>query len=209
MTQDTQERKDHFAHKAADYDEAVRRTRNIRNIGDQLIAQVPLEPYMHLMDFGAGTGLLLSQIAPHVQQITAVDVSPAMIAELTRKLDDDIPCAVSIVNKDLEQESLQAEFDGVISSMTLHHIRDVPGLFAKLKELIVPGGFVALADLDKEDGSFHSEDTGVHHHGFDRDELAATVRKAGFSDVSFNTASVVSRGAREYPIFLMTAKRAS
>ena len=38
--------------------------------------------------------------------------------------------------------------------------------------MLVPGGRLALSDLDSEDGTFHSaEAEGIHHLGFDRDGL--------------------------------------
>ena len=50
------------------------------------------------------------------------------------------------------------------------------------------------------------------HHGFDRDELAALARAAGFEDVRFRTVLEIVKaqadGERAYLVFLMTARRA-
>ena len=43
---------------------------------------------------------------------------------------------------------------------------------------------VRIADLDKEDGTFHEEDTGVHHHGFESSALQSAAEEAGFTDVT-------------------------
>ncbi len=39
---------------------------------------------------------------------------------------------------------------------------------------------IAISDLDKEDGSFHTEDTGLYHFGFERDAITSVANLAGF-----------------------------
>lgn len=197
---------DHFAAKASTY-ENPERTDNVRQIADGIRARLPLAPSMHIMDFGSGTGLLLASLAPHVGRITAVDVSPAMTAQLRPKLDR-LPCPVEILEIDLETSALAAEFDGVVSSMTLHHIRDVDALLAKLRALLKEGGFLAIADLDREDGTFHTgEDTGVHHHGFAREDLVRRAAAAGFREIAVDTVGAWRKNERDYPVLLLTARR--
>jgi putative AdoMet-dependent methyltransferase len=198
--------KDHFAHKASSYEQNQDRVDNVAQIAQAVLKAIPLAPSMHLMDFGSGTGLLLERLAPYVGKITAVDASAAMQAQLRAKLDK-LPCPVELVELDLESASLPGRFDGIVSSMTLHHIKDIAGLFAKLYALLPAGGFIALADLDREDGSFHSEDTGVHHSGFERTDLARIAAAAGFREVEVVTASRIQKHQRDYPVFLLTARR--
>ena len=196
---------DHFAQKAGTYEQNPKRVENVDNISNAILSTISLNPAMHIMDFGSGTGLLLERIAPHVAKITAVDVSKAMIEQLNGKLHR-LPCAVEMLEVDLETAHLDHKFDGIISSMTLHHIRDIPAIFKKFHDLLKPGGFIALADLDSEDGSFHTPGTeGVHHHGFDRDALASVAQDAGFNHIQMTTASVLDRPNGAYPVFLLTA----
>jgi cyclopropane fatty-acyl-phospholipid synthase-like methyltransferase len=182
--------KDHFAQKASSYEHNKDRVDNVANIADAIAARVSLNKSMQLMDFGSGTGLLLERIAPHVGKITAVDVSQSMNAQLRAK-QDRIACPVEILEMDLAATPLNRKFDGIISSMTMHHIKDVPAMFAKFHSLLNEGGFIAIADLDLEDNSFHTEDTGVHH--------------AGFKNVEVVTASVIRKHERDYPVFLVIA----
>jgi len=195
---------DHFAHKASSYEQNKDRVDNVASIADAIVARVPLNKSMHLMDFGSGTGLLLERIAPNVGKITAVDVSQSMNAQLREKLDR-LACKVEIVEIDLETTSLRQSFDGIISSMTMHHIKDIPAMFEKFYALLNDGGFLAIADLDREDGSFHTEDTGVHHAGFDRDAITKTASRAGFRNVAIDTVSAINKRGKDYPVFLMTA----
>lgn len=196
---------DFFAQKAQDYDSAARRVGIVERIAGAIRARVPLDDTLRLADFGAGTGLLLERLAPSVASFAAIDVSPAMIARLEHKRAE-LGCELEVLPVDLTRTRIDRRFDGVVSSMTLHHIRDVDAIFRTLRMLIVPGGFLALADLDTEDGSFHEEDTGVHHHGFDRDALAAIAAAAGFRDVAIDDAGSISKSGRDYPVFLLTAR---
>jgi hypothetical protein len=91
--------------------------------------------------------------------------------------------------------------------MTIHHLEDIIALFEKLYTMVKDGGFIAIADLDSEDGSFHSDNTGVYHHGFDREALQLIAENAGFKDVKFDLASTIKKPQRHYTVFLLTAKK--
>jgi hypothetical protein len=92
--------------------------------------------------------------------------------------------------------------------MAMHHVEDTDNMFKRFAEHLKSGARVALADLDKEEGTFHPEDIeGVFHHGFDRDELRSIMEKNGFTDIEFDTAHVVNKEGKEYPIFLVTATK--
>lgn len=74
--------------------------------------------------------------------------------------------------------------------------------------MIKPGGHVAIADLEKEDGLFHSANpSGVEHSGFERNAVGSDFSKAGFKNIRFTNAYNVKREGREYPIFLMTGEK--
>ena len=197
---------DFFERKAGSYDRSEARVQNVDNISGAIVKGADLRKSMRLMDFGSGTGLLLERIAPFVAGVTAVDISSSMNSQLAAKRSR-LGCELEILEIDLETADIERTFDGIISSMTLHHIRDIDALFAKLHRLLVPGGFIALADLDVEDGSFHTEDTGVHHLGFDREVLAGLAEKVGFKDVVVTKASVVRKPQGDFPVFLLTASR--
>jgi len=159
---------------------------------------------MKLMDFGAGTGLLSYFVAPFVFKITAVDNSPSMLLEFKNKCNEFV-CETEIVEKDLSIETLNEKFDGIISSMTIHHLEDILALFRKFYAMLDDGGFIAIADLDAEDGSFHSDNAGVFHYGFDREALEAIAEEAGFKNVQFDLASTINKPQATFTVFLMTA----
>ncbi len=198
---------DHFAHKSKTWDMNSKRVKNARAIADAILKNIKIDKTMTIMDLGAGTGLLSYFLSPFVKKIVAIDNSPSMLAEFESKCDR-FACETQALLLDIEEAEIsQLHFDGIVSSMTLHHIEDIPTLFHRLDTLLRPNGFIALADLDKEDGTFHSDNTGVHHFGFDRESLRKFAESAGFEEIRFETVSTIAKPRRSYDVFLMTARR--
>ena len=195
---------DHFAHKSKSWDMNSKRVKNAKGIAELIVNNIKLDKSMELMDFGAGTGLLSYFVAPFVKKIVAVDNSPSMLVEFENKCDE-FSCETEVIEKDLSSETLERAFDGIISSMTIHHLEDTAALLSKLYAMLNDGGFVAIADLDSEDGSFHNDNTGVFHYGFDRHLLAEYAQEAGFKDVTFSLASTINKPHADFTVFLMTA----
>ncbi len=195
---------DHFALKSKSWDMSSKRVQNAKGIAELIVNNITLNKSMELMDFGAGTGLLSYFVAPFVKKIVAVDNSHSMLVEFENKCDE-FSCETEIIKKDLSVETLDRKFDGIISSMTIHHLEDIAALLSTLYGMLNVGGFVAIADLDSEDGSFHSDTTGVFHYGFDRHLLAKYAQEAGFKEVTFSLASTISKPHADFTVFLMTA----
>jgi 2-polyprenyl-3-methyl-5-hydroxy-6-metoxy-1,4-benzoquinol methylase len=164
---------------------------------------VPLDRTWEVLDFGCGTGLVTLALAPRVGSITGADTSLGMLEELGRKAAAQrVP--VHRVELDPAGTDLGGPYDLITSSMTLHHVKDVKGLFRTFAAHLKPGGRVALADLDLEDGSFHGDLADVFHKGFDRERIQAWLEAAGFREVRVGDACVTEKDARRYPVFLAT-----
>ncbi len=199
--------KDYFTEKSKTYENEAARTNNVKNIGEAILEKLTYDKTAtHIMDFGSGTGLLTEQIAPFVRKMTTIDVSPSMNKQLFAKKEQ-LACELNMLELDLVSNELDETFDGIISSMTIHHVEDVQALFHKFYRLLNSGGTIALADLDKEDGTFHTEDMGVFHFGFDQEEFAMWAQKAGFDDVNIEIVSVAKKPYGDYPIFLLTGRK--
>ncbi len=199
-------KKDFFSQKASNYDKTAARVENVKNIARAIHSKIDLDSSMEIMDFGSGTGLLLESFSSDVQHITAVDVSESMNEVLKQKIPS-LDCNVKIQAVDLTNEDLDKQFDGVISSMTLHHIKDIAGIFNKFYSHLKPNGFIAIADLDKEDGSFHTEDTGVFHQGFEQHKFLKTAKAAGFKNLNIEVVSIAKKPQGHFPIFLLTGNK--
>jgi putative AdoMet-dependent methyltransferase len=198
---------DLFKERAADYDQRPVPQQISESVTAAMLATVPMGPETRVLDFGAGTGLLCAKIAPHVATILAVDISEAMLAKLVEK--PELAGKVEVVCQNILERPLGRQVDLVISAMAMHHVEYTGALLRTLHDHLVPGGRLALADLDTEDGTFHPPGVeGVFHAGFDRDAIGALLVDAGFLAPHFTTACTVSRDGRPYSVFLVTAARA-
>lgn len=165
-----------------------------------------------LMDYGCGTGLCSLPLAGRCSSVLGVDSSTEMLARLEAKARAAGLEHVTTRRHDLTAEAMTGvEFDVILCTMALHHVRDVELLVRRFHSLLAPGGLLALADLDKEDGSFHQDTRGVEHHGFEREWVREQLQRAGFARVDFETAYEVEKPGpsgepRRFPVFLATAR---
>lgn len=197
---------DLFQDKSADWDSNPIPLKISKGVGDALASAIDWTEDMEIMDFGAGTGLLTERVAARVKRLWAVDVSESMLEQLKAK--PALAGRVETVCQDIVEQPLGRSFDGIISAMAMHHVQDTDALLQRFHEHLVPGGFVALADLDHEDGTFHPPGIeGVFHLGFERSALAERLLAAGFVDPTFETAVTLEKEGRDYPVFLLTATR--
>ena len=197
---------DLFNEKAKDWDVSEMVKQLSSAVGASILEHVPLHNGMIVMDFGAGTGLISSRVAPFVKKIVAVDTSKAMLDKLTVK--SELQAKVEAVCQDIMDKPLDLKFDLIMSAMAMHHVEDASLLIHRFAEHLKPDASIALADLDKEDGSFHPKDTvGVFHFGFERDILRILLDRHGFADIRFRTAHIIHKEGNRYPVFLVTATK--
>jgi SAM-dependent methyltransferase len=134
-----------------------------------------------------------------------------MLDVLRGKIRDSGARNMSALALDLERDPAPPDrYDLIYTLLTLHHIRDPEGLLARFFGLLNPGGHLCIADLDREDGSFHSKGF-EGRNGFDRDRLTADLESVGFSKVDSETCFTLKRVRegrnRTYDLFLMTAQK--
>ncbi len=203
-----------FDKAAATWDEKPKRLELAAAIVRAMQENLVLSPEMEALEIGCGTGLLTCELAPQLKSIVATDTSRGMLDVLRQKI-----AVLGLANVEAHRFDLLADdgmapcrFSLVYSAMTLHHIKETKALLAACFSCLQPGGTLALADLEEEDGFFHDDMTGVEHCGFNLDKLADLAVSCGFSDVHFKTAHRVRKEKKDgqhvnYPVFLMTAKR--
>lgn len=202
----------HFDSKARQWDENPVFQDRANRIAAAIVTAIPLHTTMRALDYGSGTGMLSFPLQEKLGHITLKDTSAGMLAVVEEKI-----AAWGIGNMTSRLMDLTAapmpdeRYDLIYSSMTLHHIPDTNAILQAFHTLLNPEGWLCIADLDQEDGSFHGIQVDVHH-GFDRDALAAQAAQAGFADIRFSTVFEIVKtteaGSRAYPVFLMLARRA-
>lgn len=197
---------------AATWDEKPRRVQLAREVTATILREVPLSRHMTVLDYGCGSGLVTLGIQPHAGRIVGADSSQGMLDVLARKVQEQGIDNVSTRLIDLtSHDRLEGDFDLIVSSMTMHHVCDVAALVADFIRALVPGGWLALADLEAEDGSFHDDPTGVCHHGFERSFIHSLLTESGCSDVRVVPAAIMHKdtpegGKRPYPVFLAVGR---
>ncbi len=196
-----------FDQQASQWDQQASRVKMAADIAEAMVRVLRLGSDRDLLDFGAGTGLVTLRLQPHVRKVYAFDTSKGMLRALQDKLDQNRIDNVEIMAGAPEFTPVLPAVDIIVSSMTLHHVRDIPGLARAFRAALRPGGQLALADLDLDGGLFHTEQADVLHNGFDRAELGRTLASAGFSAVEFRDATVIEKpGAdgvvRPFSVFL-------
>jgi len=196
-----------FDSKAAEWDDNPGRREMIRKIAAAIQAAVPLAKTMSAMEFGCGTGLLSRELLPMVGKIAAIDLSPRMIEQLQKRIAEAGLKNITAHCLDIFKSQPVGPFDLIFSAMALHHVQNTDALLDRFAALTAPGGWIALADLDTEDGTFHDGTSGPVHHGFDREELMQKLRARGFSETAAATAHTMHKNDRDYPVFLIIARR--
>ena len=197
-----------FDARAATWDQDPAKVARALTVGRAIAQAVPLAG-LRVLEYGCGTGLLGFALQPQAAWVTLADTSEGMLAVLRAKIAAAGAANMTPVRLDLLAEAEpepEARHDLVCSLMTLHHIPDTQGILRRFHEVLAPGGWVALADPEAEDGSFHGPEAEVHR-GFDREAFRAQLTQAGFHDIRLETVCEVEKDSRRYPVFLAVARR--
>jgi len=206
--------KRNFDKEAASWDENPTRIKLAGDVANTISENIALTSDMDVLDFGCGTGLLTLNLQPKVRSITGVDSSPGMLDVFKAKTAKQNLSNVKALFADLDKGGvLSGSYHVVVSSMTLHHVKEIKPLLARFYKILLPSGFLCIADLEPDDGQFHGGDaTGVFHSGFDRVELRQEFIHAGFDEVRDMTAAEVIKPIpggemRRFTVFLMVGRK--
>jgi predicted TPR repeat methyltransferase len=196
----------HFDKAATGWDKKQPRVQLAAKISTA-IAGLPLSDQMDAMEYGCGTGLVGLSLAPTLGHLTAIDTSQGMLDVLQEKIVEQGITNIQPLRCNLLTNDYNKKHDLIFCAMALHHIQEFEPLLQRFAELLNKGGYLALADLAKEDGSFHDPSAeGVHHHGFNSEQLAAILTTAGLIGIKSEIIHTLSKGEGEdkkYPVFLL------
>ncbi len=166
------------------------------------------------LEFGCGTGLLSFFLKETFTNITLIDTSKGMIEVLSEKIEhqhiDNLhPVLVDLLS---QEANLPTDFDAIYTLMTLHHVLDIEKILQIFNSKLNTNGYLCIADLITEDGSFHAHIPDFDgHFGFDKQELEAKLAKCGFSTELYKVCYQITRKTESsitvYPIFLLIAKK--
>ncbi len=201
-----------FDVKASEWDSNPMHWERSMAIAQELIHKLPIAPAMNALEFGAGTGILSFMLKNYFKQITLMDNSIEMVKIMNDKIAKSNVSNLKTLYFDLERNDyLDGKFDLIFTQMVLHHVYDIDSILERFYKMLSPLGYLAIADLYREDGSFHG-DGFTGHNGFDVETLSSILGKHYFRNISHKQCFVIKREmpigeTKQFPVFLLVANR--
>ena len=200
-----------FDKKAATWDDDPERVNRALSIADSISKHIDLSRIEKAMEYGSGTGLLSFALKDRLASIALMDESASMIEVVKDK------CAANNVNhfvplqyNILKQPLPDQKYDFIFILLTLHHIIELEEVLDKFARLLNPRGYLAIIDLEKEDGTFHPEGFNGHN-GFDREILESQLQEADITPISYEVCYELKRDYddvdQKYPLFLLISQK--
>ena len=200
----------HFDQVATTWDADTVHWERSQAIASDINKIIPLSNEWRVLEYGAGTGILSFMLKDAVKEICMMDSSVEMVKVMLQKVADTGSESLIPTLFDLEKEEYHGgRFDLVTTQMVLHHIDNIRPVIDRFYNLLNDGGYVAIADLYTEDGSFHGKGfTG--HNGFDPEEMAQTLTAAGFKNPVYKQCFIMNKPVeggemKVFPVFILIA----
>jgi ArsR family transcriptional regulator len=183
------EQRAYFDRVAASFGEQLLPGRTWEGLARSLLLLAPRARYA---DLGVGDGLLTLMLAEVASSVTAVDISPQMLAQLETRAKAKGIKNITTVEGEIESLPLpDASHDFAVMSQALHHAKAPLVALQEAARILVPGGKVLVIDLLAHQEEWVREKLEHVHLGFTEDALAKLLASAGLRNVQ------VSRSARD------------
>jgi trans-aconitate 2-methyltransferase len=106
--------------------------------GREVLDRLPLRGDETVVDAGCGSGRVTRLLIERLPRgrVIAVDGAPSMVARARETLGSQ----ATVLESDLLELTLEEPVDAVFSTAVFHHIRDHDRLFARVREVLRPGG---------------------------------------------------------------------
>ena len=145
MTRNKLSVKDFYDNLAADYDaeQDAPNFRFVREPEKKLIKDFfDKEDFSgaSVLEIGAGTGRFSLLFASASKSYTTVDLSPAMLQQLTQKAEKAHITNITTIEGDFLQTPISDTFDYIVSFTAIEYILNKKALFHKMAQLLKPGG---------------------------------------------------------------------
>jgi len=202
----------HFDNVASTWDNNPIHWERSKAIATEIESAIPIKPDMKALEYGAGTAILSFLLQNRFSKITLMDSSPEMVKVMNEKVLLGGLTHLKPLLFDLEHNDYNGEkFDIIYSQMVFHHVENIEFLLERFYKIINPGGYLIIAHLFAEDGSFHDY-TFTGHKGFNPEELGKILEKYKFGNIKFNQCYAIKRESpngtiKEFPVFLLYSEK--
>jgi SAM-dependent methyltransferase len=113
-----------------------------------VVRQIPLGRSLSVLDVAAGTGLLSQAVAPKVKHVLALDITPEMITEGHKKVQQRGLRNIIFMLGTAEALPFPAgTFDLVMTRFSFHHFRGPKVVLMEMIRVCRPGGNVVVVDV--------------------------------------------------------------
>jgi ubiquinone/menaquinone biosynthesis C-methylase UbiE len=192
-----------FDHIGERYDEVFPHKEGQLGAAAWLIGRLPAGA--RVLDAGCGTGVPTTrQLTDAGAKVTGIDISPVML-ELARR---NVPEATFVEMDTIDITPALGEFDAVVAFFSLLMLprAEIPQALARLREVLVPGGWLTLGmvEADIDDVPIPFIGTQVRVTGYIRDELREVVGGAGFDVLEESSLSYAPTSAEVPPEIQLT-----
>jgi len=202
-----------FDTKAKEWDNNPDKVKRAKTFAKEINSFIQPNKTLNALEFGCGTGLLSFELKDAFNTIFLADTSEGMIDVLEEKIEKQSIKNFKPLLVDLLKENISiTDIDVIYTLMTLHHINDLDKAFGVFKNVINTNGYLCIADLVEEDGSFHAPILNFDgHNGFNKKELSTILAGYGFIMEYYSIPHTIEKqqdhGIKKYPLFLMIAKK--
>ncbi len=186
-----------FSRAAASYD-AVAELQ--RDVGDKLLAKVPVGRYPNVLDLGCGTGYFTARLAQHTgaEMIAGLDIAEGMIAHCRSRA---TPANALWYRGDAEQLPFEsASLDLIFANLVLQWCPNLDEVFREAARVLRPGGRLLFSTFGPDSlrelrMAWSKVDSYVHVNSFKT--LADIEQDVNGSDLRLG--SDIERITRYYP----------
>lgn len=202
-----------FDTKAKEWDNNPDKSKRAKTFAIEIVDCIKPNKTKNALEFGCGTGLLSFELKDAFSTITLVDTSEGMINVLKEKIEKQgIKNFKPLLADLLIENNEQTDIDVIYTLMTLHHINDLDKAFKTFHSILNNNGYLCIADLVEEDGSFHAPKLNFDgHNGFNKKELSTKLAGYGFIMEYYSIPHTIEKQQdaciKKYPLFLMIAKK--
>lgn len=193
--------------RALTWDNDPAKVERAKRVAEVMKKNICLTKDMTAFEYGCGTGLLSFNLYPYLKCINLADSSEGMLSVLNEKIAKYSITNMITSNIDLtKQTDVFQSYDLIYTLMTLHHIIDVDNILNIFHEMLNQSGYLFIADLDEEDGSFHG-DGFKGHNGFNKVDLEEKLKSIGFEIRHYEICFEVIRNFKTFSLFVMIAQK--
>ncbi len=140
-----------FGQKASEY--RLSSTHNNPTDLERMINLLNLSPEATALDVATGGGHTAIALAKRVKQVTAIDITPEMLAEAKKASRLEGISNITFKMEDVHNLNIpDCQFDIVASRFAVHHFHDVKKALIEMCRILKPGGKLYILDCSVLDG---------------------------------------------------------